>query len=70
MIELQKYGHFFGGYRNKTDCIATCDFNYGELPKSLEEINYIIDLITSIQFEHCVNTVVSFIKISWNLGAN
>ena len=63
MIELKKYGHFFGDYTDKTDCIATCDFNYGELPKSFEEINYIIDLITSIQLEHCVNTLVSFFKI-------
>ena len=53
-------GHFLVGYMNKTECIATCNFLGDELPKSLEEIDFIRDVITSIQFENCAKAVVSY----------
>ena len=59
MINFQMLGHFLIGYRNKTECIASCNLRGDELPKSLEEIDFIRDVITSIKFEHCAQAVVS-----------
>ena len=60
MIIFQEFDHFFGGYRNQTDCVASCELRHGGLPTSLTEIEYIIGVITSIQFDYCVHTAVSF----------
>ena len=59
MINFQILGHFLMGYRNKTDCIASCNLRGDELPKSLDEIHFIRDVITSIQSEQCGQAVTS-----------
>ena len=59
MMNLQVLGHFLMGYRNKTDCIASCNLRGDQIPKSLNEIYFIRDAITSIQFEHCAQAVAS-----------
>ena len=53
MINFQILGHFLMGYRNKTNCIASCNLHGDELPKSFDEIHFIRDVITSIQSENC-----------------
>ena len=59
MINFQMLGHFLIGYRNKTECIASCNLRGDELPKSLEGIEFIRDVLNSIKFEHCAQAVVS-----------
>ena len=70
MINFQILGHFLMGYRNKTDCIASCNLRGDELPKSLDEIHFIRDVITSIQSENCALEVASSLVLKTFMNSN
>ena len=70
MINFQILGHFLMGYRNKTDCIASCNLRGDELPKSFDEIHFIRHVITSIQSEHCALEVASPLVLKNFMNSN